>query len=79
MIFKEKQKSQPIEKRQVWEAFKKVRSNKGASGVDKVSIQEVSARPMKYLYPIWNRLASGNYFPAPVREVAIPKADGRIR
>ncbi len=79
MIFKEKQKSQPIEKRQVWEAFKKVRSNKGASGVDNVSIQEVSARPMKYLYPVWNRLASGSYFPKPVREVAIPKADGRIR
>ena len=79
MIFDEKQKSQPIEKRQVWEAFKKVRSNKGASGVDNVSIQEVSARPMKYLYPVWNRLASGSYFPQPVREVAIPKADGRIR
>jgi group II intron reverse transcriptase/maturase len=79
MIFKEKQKSQPIEKRQVWEAFKKVRSNKGASGVDHVSIQEVSTRPMKYLYPVWNRLASGSYFPQPVREVAIPKADGRIR
>jgi group II intron reverse transcriptase/maturase len=79
MIFDERQKSQPIEKRQVWEAFKKVRSNKGASGVDKLSIQEVSARPMKYLYPIWNRLASGSYFPQPVREVEIPKADGRIR
>ncbi len=79
MIFEEKQKSQPIEKRQVWEAFKKVRSNKGASGVDNVSIQEVSTRPMKYLYPVWNRLASGSYFPQPVREVAIPKADGRIR
>ena len=79
MIFDEKQKSQPIEKRQVWEAFKKVRSNKGASGVDNVSIQEVSARPMKYLYPVWNRLASGSYFPKPVREVEIPKADGRIR
>lgn len=79
MIFKEKQKSQPIDKRQVMEAFKKVRSNKGASGVDKVSISEVSARPMKYLYPVWNRLASGSYFPKPVREVEIPKADGRIR
>ena len=42
MIFKEKQKSQPIEKRQVMEAFNKVKSNKGASGVDKLSIQEVS-------------------------------------
>ena len=79
MIFEEKQKSQPIEKRQVWEAFKKVRSNKGGSGVDNISIQEVSTRPMKYLYPVWNRLASGSYFPQPVREVAIPKADGRIR
>ena len=79
MIFKEKQKSQPIEKRQVWEAFKKVRSNKGASGVDELSIQEVSSHPMKYLYPVWNRLASGSYFPKPVREVEIPKTDGRKR
>ncbi len=45
MIFEEKQKSQPIEKQQVWEAFNKVISNKGASGVDNLSIQEISARP----------------------------------
>lgn len=79
MIFEEKQKSQPILKRQVMEAFKKVRSNKGASGVDNLSISEVHSRPMKYLYPVWNRLASGSYFPKPVREVAIPKTDGRKR
>lgn len=79
MIFKEKQKSQPIEKRQVWEAFKKVRSNKGASGVDNLSIQEISSQPMKYIYPVWNRLASGSYYPKPVREVEIPKEDGRKR
>ncbi len=79
MIFKEKQKSQPISKRQVMEAFKKVRSNKGASGVDDLSIREVQSRPIKYLYPVWNRLASGSYFPKPVREVEIPKTDGRIR
>ena len=34
---------------------------------------------MKYLYPVWNRLASGSYYPKPVREVEIPKTDGRIR
>lgn len=79
MIFEEKQKSQPILKRQVMEAFNKVRSNKGTSGVDKLSIEEVQSRPMKYLYPVWNRLASGSYFPKPVREVEIPKTDGRIR
>ncbi len=79
MIFDEKQKSQPIKRQQVWEAFKKVKRNGGASGVDKLSIEEVSAQPRKYLYPIWNRLASGSYFPQPVREVEIPKRDGRKR
>ncbi|NQY67780.1 MAG: group II intron reverse transcriptase/maturase [Flavobacteriales bacterium] len=79
MIFEEKQKSQPIDKRQIWEAFKKVRSNKGACGVDKLSIADVSSHPMKYLYPIWNRLASGSYFPDFVREVEIPKGDGTKR
>ncbi|MGB0974566.1 MAG: group II intron reverse transcriptase/maturase [Flavobacteriaceae bacterium] len=79
MIFKEKQKSQPIEREQVWDAFKKVRSNGGAFGVDKLSIAAVSAQPRKYLYPIWNRLASGSYYPKAVREVSIPKPDGRER
>tara|TARA_R110002167_G_C12630520_1_gene647536 strand:+ start:226 stop:1485 length:1260 start_codon:yes stop_codon:yes gene_type:complete len=79
MIFEEKQKSQPIEKRQVWEAFQKVKQNGGASGVDKLSISEVSAHARKYLYPVWNRMASGSYLPQPVREVEIPKADGRVR
>ena len=79
MIFDEKQKSLPIGKRQVWEAFQKVRSNGGAAGVDNVSIEAVSARARQYLYPVWNRLASGSYFPQPVREVEIPKADGRVR
>lgn len=79
MIFEEKQKSQPIEKRQVWEAFQKVRSNGGAAGVDNLSIKEVSSQARKYLYPVWNRLASGSYYPKAVREVAIPKSDGRVR
>jgi retron-type reverse transcriptase len=79
MIFEEKQKSQPIERRQVWNSFIKVRRDGGASGVDKMSIEQVSAQPRKYLYPIWNRLASDSYFPKPVREVEIPKTDGRKR
>jgi RNA-directed DNA polymerase len=79
MIFEEKQKSQPIEKRQVWEAFKKVKTNGGASGVDKLSIASVSTHARKYLYPLWNRMASGSYFSQPVREVEIPKPDGRVR
>jgi len=77
MIFEEKQKSQPIGKRQVWEAFMKVKSNGGAAGVDNLSIEAVSSQARKYLYPIWNRLASGSYYSQPVREVEIPKPDGR--
>lgn len=79
MIFEEKQKSHPIDKRQVWEAFQKVRSNGGASGVDNLSIKEASSQARKYLYPVWNRLVSGSYYPKAVREEAIPKSDGRVR
>lgn len=79
MIRMEEQMTQPIEKRQVWEAFKRVRSKGGAPGVDGVTIETVEGQPRKYLYPVWNRMASGSYFPKPVREVLIPKQDGTKR
>jgi len=79
MIFEEKPKSQPILRKQVWEAFQKVKSNGGTFGVDNLSISEVSTHARKYLYPIWNRLASGSYFPDAVREVSIPKEEGKVR
>ena len=79
MIFEEKQKSQPIEKRQVWDAFKAVKKNGGSAGVDGLNIPDIESDPRKYLYPIWNRLASGSYYPMPVREVLIPKDDGSKR
>lgn len=75
----EKEKSYPITKLQVWEAFKLVKSNGGSSGVDGVTINQVAANLGKYLYPVWNRLASGSYFPSAVRQVAIRKADGGER
>jgi group II intron reverse transcriptase/maturase len=79
MIFNEQPKSQPISRLQVNEAFKKVKANKGASGVDGVSIEEVAKNLRKYLYPIWNRMASGSYQPKAVRQVLIPKGDGKMR
>jgi RNA-directed DNA polymerase len=79
MIFDEKQKSQPIEKRQVWEAFIKVKANGGSAGVDGVEIKDVESNPRKHLYPVWNRMASGSYYPKPVRQVLIPKYDGSMR
>jgi RNA-directed DNA polymerase len=79
MIFVEKQKSHPITRMQVMEAFKCVKANGGSSGVDKVSIDQVSANLRKYLYPLWNRMASGSYFPKAVRQTLIPKGDGKMR
>jgi len=63
----------------VWEAYKKVRANKGSAGVDNVSIEEFDANRSKHLYKLWNRMASGSYFPPPVKEVEIPKKDGKVR
>lgn len=79
MIFNEQPKSQPISKLQVQEAFKRVKANKGASGVDGITIEEVSKNRRKYLYPLWNRMASGSYQSKAVREVLIPKGDGKMR
>lgn len=63
----------------VWAAYKKVRANKGSAGIDAVSMDEFDANRSKYLYKLWNRMASGSYFPPPVKEVEIPKKDGKIR
>ncbi len=68
-----------IPKREVWEAFKKVKANQGAAGVDGQSIAEFEAGLADNLYKLWNRLSSGSYFPPPVRRVDIPKPDGGTR
>ena len=68
-----------IPKREVWEAFKHVKANQGAAGVDGQSIAEFEANLSGNLYKLWNRLSSGSYFPPPVRRVDIPKANGGTR
>jgi group II intron reverse transcriptase/maturase len=78
-LFETKSKGVPITKEMVWEAYKKVKSNKGASGVDNESLVEYDTKRSSNLYKLWNRLASGSYFPQPVREVMIPKANGGQR
>ena len=65
-----------ISKRAVWEAYQKVKANKGAPGVDAVSIGEFEEDLKNNLYKIWNRMSSGTYFPPPVRAVEIPKPHG---
>jgi RNA-directed DNA polymerase len=65
-----------IPKRAVWEAYGKVKANKGAPGVDVVSIEDFEKDLKGNLYKIWNRMSSGTYFPPPVRAVEIPKPGG---
>ena len=66
-------------KQQVMEAFKAVKANAGAAGVDEQSIEDFE-RDLKWnLYKVWNRMSSGSYFPPPVKAVAIPKKTGGER
>lgn len=68
-----------ISKEVVWEAYKRVKANQGAAGVDSESVEEFERNLKNNLYKIWNRMSSGTYFPPPVRSVAIPKKDGGER
>jgi group II intron reverse transcriptase/maturase len=68
-----------IPKREVWEAYQRVRANQGAAGVDGQTIAEFEVNLADNLYKLWNRLSSGSYFPPPVRGVDIPKDEGQRR
>ena len=69
-------KSFAIPRPMVWEAWRRVRANKGAPGVDGQAIEQFEADLADNLYKIWNRMSSGSYFPPPVRAVEIPKPHG---
>jgi len=68
-----------IAKRLVWEAYERVKANRGAAGVDGQSLAAFRKDLKGNLYKIWNRMSSGCYFAPPVRLVEIPKADGKKR
>ena len=69
----------PIGKRQVWEAYKRVKANRGAAGVDGQTLTKFEGNVANNLYKLWNRLSSGSYMPPAVRRVEIPKSDGGVR
>ena len=61
---------------EVWHAWRQVRENKGAPGVDGQSIAAFEERLEDNLYKVWNRMSAGSYMPPPVRAVEVPKAGG---
>ncbi|HVW98701.1 MAG TPA: group II intron reverse transcriptase/maturase [Mucilaginibacter sp.] len=72
-------KSINISKRLVMEAYQRVKANKGAAGVDQVTIDKFEENLQNNLYKIWNRMSSGCYMPKPVMLVEIPKTGGGTR
>lgn len=79
MIFKGQAKSIPITKAMVWEAYQKVKSNKGSTGIDQQTLEGFDKTRSKELYKLWNRLGSGSYFPPAVKRVEVRKPDGKPR
>ena len=73
-------KTVPIEFYMVVKAYRKVKQGGKAAGIDGESWKDFEKKGVeKQLYLIWNRMASGSYFPQPVREIEIPKKDGKMR
>ncbi len=72
-------KSYKISKREVWEAWKEIKTNRGSGGVDGETIKTFETKLERNLYKLWNRMSSGSYLPKPVRQVSIPKSDGGQR
>lgn len=68
-----------ITQQEVLTAYKQVKKNKGAGGVDGIDLEKFEKDLKNNLYKIWNRMASGSYFPKAVRGVEIPKKNGKKR
>ncbi|MFW5758896.1 MAG: group II intron reverse transcriptase/maturase, partial [Bacteroidota bacterium] len=72
-------KSQPITRLMVWEAYQKVKANKGSMGIDNMDWKRLESNRSAYIYKLWNRLTSGSYFPKPTKAVEIKKTGGGTR
>ena len=68
-----------ISKQVVWQAYQRVKANKGAEGVDGQTIEDFERNLKRNFYKIWNRMTSGSYHPPAVKAVAIAKKSGGTR
>ena len=68
-----------IPKKLFIQAFKLVKENAGAAGIDRESIEDFERNLKDNLYKLWNRMSSGSYIPPAVKAVPIPKKSGGER
>ena len=79
MMNEEKTKSFAVSKAMVYNSYQKVCDKNGGAGIDKETIELFNENLSSNLYKVWNRMASGSYFPPAVRTVLIPKKQGGTR
>jgi RNA-directed DNA polymerase len=72
-------KSFEISKHLVLESYRKVKANRGTSGIDNITLTDYEKNLKGNLYKLWNRMSSGSYLPSAVKLVEIPKSDGKKR
>lgn len=68
-----------ISKQLVYDAFLRIKTNRGSAGIDRVTIEDYEKDLRGNLYKLWNRMSSGSYFPPSVKLVEIPKSTGGKR
>lgn len=78
-VDKQNQKAIPITLETVKAAYKSVRSQGNAAGVDGITLRQFQKKAEENLYVVYNRMSSGSYFPPEVKQVNIPKANGKMR
>lgn len=78
-VDKQNQRTIPITLEMVKAAYKSVRSKGNAAGVDGITLRQFQKRAEDNLYVVYNRMSSGSYFPPEVKQVNIPKGNGKMR
>lgn len=84
-IWKERDSAEPdilgkiLEKDNLNRAYKRVKANKGAPGVDGMTIEAALPWLKEHSCELTERIRKGKYTPSPVRRVEIPKPDGGMR
>jgi RNA-directed DNA polymerase len=66
-----------VERENMWRALKQVERNKGAAGVDNLTVEQLRAYLREHWLGIKEELLAGDYQPQPVRKVEIPKPSGQ--